>query len=133
VAVPQGAIVTLLAIYPTGGNGYLIEIFNGTKYNSSFYFYRNSQLAFYANAIRQHMLSVNINGQVSNQVTIDVIAYLPPHNYLTPYNYQIPYNYPVPDYYYSGYHYPSHKFIGHWPRFHGGNWLDSNYPWLNAP
>ena len=52
--VPQGASVTLMAVSPTGGSGYLSEIFNGTAYNSNFYFYRNSQLTFYADAIGQH-------------------------------------------------------------------------------
>ena len=77
VEVPQGATVTLIAVSPTGASGYLSEILNGVAYNSSFYFYPNSMLTFYADSIGQHTLSVNINGQSSNQVTINVIAYVP--------------------------------------------------------
>ena len=83
VTVPQGATVPLIAISPIGGNGYLGEILNGLSYNSNYYFYPNSQLTFYADTIGQHTLSVNINGQPSNQVTINVIAYVPPQKYLT--------------------------------------------------
>jgi len=72
---------------------------NGTAYNSNFYFYRNSQLTFYADAIGQHTLSFNISGQLSSQVTINVIAFVPPQNYLTPYNnYLTPYSYMTPNY-----------------------------------
>lgn len=134
--VPQGASVTLMAVSPTGGSGYLSETFNGTAYNSNFYFYRNSQLTFYADAVGRHTLSLNINGQLSNQVTINVIALVPLLNYLTPYNnYLTPYSYMTPNYYYSGYQYPSYKFRGgNWPRFYGGHdWYRSDYPWLNAP
>ena len=133
--VPQGATVTLIAVSPTGGSGYISEILNGTAYDANFYFYRNSQLTFYADAIGQHTLSFNINGQLSNQVTINVIAFVPPQNYLTPYYYLTPYNYMTPNYYYSGYNYPSYKFRGgHWPRFYGGrSWYGLDYPWLNAP
>ena len=83
VTVPQGATVPLIAVSPTGGNGYLGEILNGLSYNSNYYFYPNSQLTFYADTIGQHTLSVSINGQSSNQVTINVIAYVPPQKYLT--------------------------------------------------
>ena len=83
VTVPQGATVPLIAVSPTGGNGYLGEIINGMTYNSNYYFYPNSQLTFYADTIGQHTLSVSINGQSSNQVTINVIANAPPQKYLT--------------------------------------------------
>ncbi|MGD0954158.1 MAG: hypothetical protein ABR985_17510 [Methanotrichaceae archaeon] len=39
VTVPQGATVPLIAVSPTGGNGYLGELLNGITYNSNFYFY----------------------------------------------------------------------------------------------
>ena len=145
VEVPQGATVTLIAVSPNGAGGYLSEILNGAAYNSSFYFYPNSMLTFYADTIGQHTLSVNINGQSSNQVTINVIAYVPPQCYPTPYNYYGqygyygPYDYLTPNYYLQSYYYPGtqysyYEFGRHWPRFWGGrNWYDSNYPWLNAP
>ena len=82
---PKEQQVTLIAVSPTGGSGYISEILNGTAYDANFYFYRNSQLTFYADAIGQHTLSFNINGQLSNQVTINVIAFVPQQNYLTPY------------------------------------------------
>ena len=137
--IPQGATVPLIVISSTGASGYLSEILNGSAYNSSFYFYPNSMLTFYADTIGQHILSVNINGQSSNQVTINVIAYVPPQCYPTPCNYYGPYNYLAPNYmqsyYYPGLHYPYYEFGRHWSRFWGGhNWYDSdNYPWLNAP
>ena len=51
VTVPQGATVPLIAVSPTGGNGYLGEILNGMSYNSNYYFYPNSQLTFFADTI----------------------------------------------------------------------------------
>jgi len=140
VEVPQGATVSLIAVTSTGASGYLSEILSGAAYNSNFYFYPNSMLTFYADTIGQHTLSVNINGQSSNQVTINVIAYVPPQCYPTPYNYYEPYNYLTPNYYLQSYYYPGPQYpyyeLGrHWPRFWSGrNWYDSdNYPWLNAP
>ena len=118
VTVPQGAAVQLIAFSPTGGNGYLGEILNGITYNSNFYFYPNSILTFYADTIGQHTLSVNINGQPSNQVTINVVAYVPPQTYLTPYNYPA-FWYSAPTYYNSGHHHID-GFVGHGIRgFHG--------------
>lgn len=139
VEVAQGATVTLIAVSPAGGSGYLSEIHNGTTYNSNFYFYPDSILTFYADTIGQHVLSFTISGQSSDQVTINVIAYVPPQCYPTLYNYYEPYNYLTPNYYpqsyyYPGLHYPYYEFGRHWPRFWGGrNWYDSDYPWLNAP
>jgi hypothetical protein len=140
IEVPQGAKVTLIAVSPADGSGYLSEIQNGTAYNSNFFFYRNSQLTFYADTIGQHVLSFTINGQPSNQVTINVIAYVPPQCYPTPYNYYAPYDYLTPKYYRQSYYYPGHHYPGytssglHWSPFYGGRkWYDSDYPWLNAP
>ena len=117
VTVPQGATVPLIAVSPTGGSGYLGEILNGAAYNSNFYFYPNSILTFYADTIGQHTLSVNINGQPSNQVTINVVAYVPPQTYLTPYNYPAIW-YSTPTYHNSGHH--TGGFVGHGIRgFHG--------------
>ena len=111
VTVPQGATVSLIAVSPTGGSGYLGEILNGIAYNTNFNFYPNSQLTFYADTIGQHTLSVSINGQPSNQVTINVVAYVPPQKYLTPYNYPAFWS-SAPAYYHSGHH------IGHGNRGH---------------
>ena len=118
VTVPQGATVPLIAVSPTGGSGYLGEILNGMTYNSNFYFYPNSILTFYADTIGQHTLSVSINGQPSNQVTINVVAYVPPQKSLTPYNYPA-YWYSAPTYYNSGHHHIG-GFVSHGIRgFHG--------------
>jgi hypothetical protein len=95
-AVPQGATVSLMAVSPTGGNGYLNEIRpDGTTYNSNFYFYPYSMFTFYADTIGRHVLSFGINGQVSNTVIIDVTGtYVPPVNYyLPPSYYQMPFYY----------------------------------------
>jgi hypothetical protein len=134
VVIPQGATVTLIAVSPAVGSGYLSEMLNGTAYNSNFYFYRNSQLTFCSDAIGQHVLSFTINGQSSNQVTINVIAYVPLQYYLTPYSSPAPYNYPVPNYlqnyyylrsyYGSELHYPCYEYGRHWPWFYG------RYDWL---
>ncbi len=93
-AIPQGASVSLLAVSPTGGNGYLNEIRpDGSMYNSNFYFFPYSMFTFYADTIGRHVLSFGINGQVSNTVIIDVTGtYVPPVNYyLLPSYYQMPY------------------------------------------
>jgi hypothetical protein len=109
--------VPLIAVSPTGGSGYLGEIINGITYNSNFYFYPNSILTFYADTIGQHTLSISINGQPSNQVTINVVAYVPPQAYRAPYNYPA-FGYSVPAYYDSGHHIGG--FVGHGIRgFHG--------------
>jgi hypothetical protein len=126
-AIPQGSTVTLIAVSPTGGSGILSEMLNGTTYNYNFYFYSSSQLTFLADAIGQHVLSFNANGQTSNQVTINVIAYVPPQYCPTPYNY------PVSGYY-SRLHYPGYEYVRQCPRCYSGHkWYDSDYPWLNAP
>ncbi len=137
--IPQGSAVTLIAGSPTGGSGYLREVLNGTAYNYNFYFYPHSQLTFYGDAIGQHVLSYTLNGQSSNQVTIDVTAYVSPQYYRTPYGYRALYNYPTPgyypqSYYYSKLPYSSYKYRRHMSPFYGGySWNYSNYPWLNAP
>lgn len=137
--VPQGVAVALIAISPTGTLGIFSDLLNGTAYNSSFYFYPNSMLTFYADTIGQHTLSFDMNGQSSNQVTINVIAYVPQQCYPTPYNYYGPYNYLTPNYYwqscyYPWLHYPYYEFGRHLPRFWDVHkWRDSDYPWLIAP
>lgn len=95
--VPQGAAVPLLAISSSGGNGYLSEISpSGQTYSYNYFFYPYSQMSFYADSIGRHILSIVINGVVSNTVIIDVTGnYVPPSNYLPPSYYPG---------YYSGYY-----------------------------
>ena len=87
--VPQGSSLSLLATSSTGGNGYLYEINpNGVLYSNSFYFFPgNSQIAFYADTIGEHILLFIINGQVSNSILINVIPHTTPYtpHYSTPY------------------------------------------------
>jgi hypothetical protein len=96
--VPLDSTLTLLAVSPSGGSGYLNEIRpDGTTYNSNFYFYPYSLLTFYADTVGRHILSFGINGQSSNTVIIDVSGtYTPPSNY-----YLSPAYYPS---YYGGYY-----------------------------
>jgi hypothetical protein len=77
VQVPQGSSLSLLATSSTGGNGYLYQINpDGTLTKNGFYFYPGSnQIAFYANAIGQHIMLFVIDGQVSNAIVIDVTSY----------------------------------------------------------
>ncbi len=85
--VPQGSSLSLLAITPTGGNGYLYEIDpNGELSKNNFYFFTgNNQIDFYADSIGQHILLFIIDGQVSNPIVIDVAPYVQP--YIPPYQY----------------------------------------------
>lgn len=123
IEVHQGETPSLIAISPDGGNGYLTEMHNGSMYNSSFYFYPNSILDFYADSAGQHAFTFTINGMSSNQVVINVTHYVPPQCYPVP-NYYLPY-------YYYGYRYP---YYGFGPRYWGGRyWYHGEYPWLNAP
>lgn len=95
-AVPLGASLSLMAVSPTGGSGYLNEIRpDGTNYNSNFYFFPYSMFTFYADTIGRHILSFVINGQQSNTVIIDVTGtYVPPVNYyMSPSYYQTPFYY----------------------------------------
>lgn len=78
-AVPQGASLTLLAMTPSGGYGYLYEIYpDGTLDKEGYYFYPYDQIGFYADQVGQHLLMFVIDGQPSNVVVIDVVAYQPP-------------------------------------------------------
>ncbi|MGA9098502.1 MAG: hypothetical protein WB392_06180 [Methanotrichaceae archaeon] len=134
--IPQGSTVTLISVSPSGGNGYLSDTLNRTTTsNYSFYFYPHSQLTFYGDAIGQHILSYTLNGQSSNQVSINVTAYMPPKYRQIPYNYQTLYNYHYypQSYYYTGPNYPSYGYGRYWSRFYGYGWNASSYPWLNAP
>ncbi len=71
--VPQGAVVTLLALSSTGGSGSINEIHpNGQTYSYNYHFYPTSQLTFDADAPGRYTLSSVVAGQESNQVIIDV-------------------------------------------------------------
>lgn len=101
-AVPQGATVSLMAVSPAGGSGYLNEMRpDGTTYNSNFYFFPYSMFTFYADTIGRHVLSFVINGQVSNTVIIDVTGtYVPPVNYYLPRSYYgMPFYYNFPGFF----------------------------------
>ncbi|MCJ7443073.1 MAG: hypothetical protein MUO26_00830 [Methanotrichaceae archaeon] len=77
--VPQGSILSLLASSPTGGDGYLYEIYpDGKLSKNSFYVYPgNSQISFYADSIGQHVMLFVIGSQVSNAIVVDVTNYYP--------------------------------------------------------
>jgi hypothetical protein len=111
VTVPQGTTVTLIAISPAGGRGYLDEIANGLMYNFDQTFYPSSQLTFYADKPGQHTIYFMINGQPSNKVIIDVTGTS---------NYEQPLYYTYPDYY-PGY-YP-----GYYPRNYRGYSREVSY------
>ena len=77
--VPQGAFLSLIAISPSGGNGYLYEIYpDGRLVKNSYLFYPSNRIGFYADTIGQHILLFAIDGQVSNPIVIDVSGYNPP-------------------------------------------------------
>lgn len=77
-AVPQGASLSLLAVSPSGGYGYLYEIYpDGTLDKQGYYFYPYDQISFYADQEGQHLLMYVIEGQPSNIVVIDVVSYQP--------------------------------------------------------
>jgi len=72
-AVPQGTMVPLLAISPSGGSGNFILVDSSGQINTySYFFYPTSQLGFYADAPGRHTLSFIVGGVASNSVIIDV-------------------------------------------------------------
>ncbi len=75
VVVPQGAVLTLIAISQNGGNGYLYEIAPGNKLiTNSYSFYPYNQIGYYADAVGQHILLFAIDDKVSNAIVIDVMS-----------------------------------------------------------
>jgi len=88
-AVPQGSSLSLLAITPPGGNGYLYEIYpDGHLTKNYYYFYPGYNLVnFYADAVGQHILLFAIDYSISNAVAINVVSYAPPYapSYQNPY------------------------------------------------
>jgi plastocyanin len=77
--VPQGSMLTMITMSPTGGQGNLYEVYpDGTLDTNGYYFYPYNQVGFYADQVGEHQLFFNIDGQPSNVIVIDVIAYQPP-------------------------------------------------------
>ncbi|VVB71704.1 Plastocyanin [uncultured archaeon] len=77
--VPLGSVLTLTAISPAGGLGYLYEIYpDDTLDAKSHSFYAYNQIDFYADQVGQHQLFFNIGGQPSNVIAIDVEPYQQP-------------------------------------------------------
>lgn len=76
--VPQGAFLSLLAVSPTGGNGYLYEVYpDGSLINNYYYFFPYNTIGFYADTVGQHILLFAIDDQVSNAIVIDVVGNYP--------------------------------------------------------
>ncbi|MGA9097424.1 MAG: cupredoxin domain-containing protein [Methanotrichaceae archaeon] len=76
VTVPLGASLSLIAISPTGGNGYIYETVPGGVSNTNYYYFNQySQMNFYADTVGQYVLLVSINGRLSNAITINVASY----------------------------------------------------------
>jgi plastocyanin len=76
VTVPLGASLSLIAISPTGGNGYIYETSPGGVSNTNYYYFNQyNQMNFYANTVGQYVLLVSINGRLSNAITINVVNY----------------------------------------------------------
>ncbi|MDD1758416.1 MAG: cupredoxin family copper-binding protein [Methanotrichaceae archaeon] len=74
-AIPQDTTVSLVAVSPTGGSGYLTDNEpTGLKYSQNFFFYPDSQQTFYADKIGRHILTFTIGNQISNPVVVDVIG-----------------------------------------------------------
>jgi hypothetical protein len=95
VTVPQGASMSLIAISPTGGNGYLYEMAPGGVTNMNYYYFNQySQMNYYADTIGQHVLLIVINGRISNSIIINVVS--SSSSYSTP-SYQPP-TYQQPSY-----------------------------------
>ena len=94
--VPQGAVLSLVAITSTGGNGYLYEIYpDGRSPSNNYYFFPGAnQIGFYADTIGQHTLLISVNGQSSNEIVIDVTGSQPPA--VQQPSYQQPIYYPQP-------------------------------------
>ena len=77
--VPQGSMLTMITVSPTGGESYLYEVYpDGTLDKNGYYFYPYNQIGFYADQVGEHQLFFNIEGQPSNVIVIDVIPYYPP-------------------------------------------------------
>jgi plastocyanin len=77
--VPLGSMLNMVTMSSAGGYGYLYEVYpDGSLDMNSYYFYPYNQIGFYADAVGQHQLFFNIDGQPSNVIVIDVVPYQPP-------------------------------------------------------
>jgi hypothetical protein len=72
--VPQGSHLSLIAMTPGGGYGYLYEIYPSGRLDRSYnYFYpATTRIHFIADEIGQHVLLFMVNNFASNAVIIDV-------------------------------------------------------------
>jgi hypothetical protein len=71
--VPQGALVSLLAVSLSEGTGsFVLNDASGQKVEYQYFMYPTSRLGFYADAPGRHTLSYIVNGVASNSVIIDV-------------------------------------------------------------
>jgi hypothetical protein len=122
--VPQGSVMSLLALPSTGGEGSLYETYpDGKVTRSDYYFYPVSHIGFYADTPGRHVLNFFLAGQPSNQVVIDVVAAYKPPVYYT-----------QPSYYAS--YYPYYRYWDYYPYYwywdyytpnkddHKGDWGD---------
>lgn len=79
--VPKGSYLSLVAITPNGGNGYLYEVSSDgqcKKYN--YYFYPGYNLIkYYPDNTGQYMLFYSIDYYVSNVIVIKAVNYYPPY------------------------------------------------------
>jgi plastocyanin len=101
VTVPLGASLSLVAISPTGGNGYLYETAPGGISNMNYYYFNQyNQMNYYADTIGEHVLLIVINGRTSNSIIVNVVS---SSNSMP--SYQTP-NYQQPAYQQPGYSQP---------------------------
>jgi hypothetical protein len=75
-AIPQGAVMSLLATTSSGGSGYLYEITPDGQLTKNYYNFipGYNQINFYADTVGQHILLFAIGNQIRSAVVIDVSA-----------------------------------------------------------
>jgi hypothetical protein len=129
-AVPQGAIVPLLAISSNGGTGHIKEMHaNGQMKNYDYFFYPYSQLTFYADTPGRNRLSFSLAGQPSNHVVIEVNGTnKSPSNYGPPSYNNGYYLYDYGFYPFCGF-YP---YCGYYPYWDWGGWWGDNWSFLEG-
>jgi len=78
VQVPQWAHLSLVPMTPSGGPGYLFEIYPSGRLQRDYrYFSPSSRISFTADELGQHILLFTADNLASNAVIIDVKAYIP--------------------------------------------------------
>ena len=130
-AVPQGAVLSIIAVSALGGNGYLYEIYpDGKSSSNNYYFFPGANLiGFYADTVGQHTLLISVNGQVSSQIVIDVAGSQPPAYQQPTYpqpTYAKPVYYPIyepiePVFHFTNDHRPHGDDDNSSPNWHHGN------------